>query len=91
MDLSLYSALLTSGGDGTIHECVNGLLAREDGCQIPIGFLPNGTGNDTCFCFQISTVPQALNSISKRESIKLDVIKILIDYDSEEELKAAAV
>ena len=30
LDIDLYSAILVSGGDGTIHECVNGMLMRPD-------------------------------------------------------------
>jgi diacylglycerol kinase family enzyme len=35
------------GGDGTYHEVVNGMLHREDKKKIPVGFIPNGSGNDT--------------------------------------------
>lgn len=37
--------VLIVGGDGTIHEVVNGLLGRE-GARAPIGVIPVGTGND---------------------------------------------
>lgn len=40
-----YDGLCVIGGDGTMHEIVNGLLKREDGAKIPIGLLPGGTGN----------------------------------------------
>jgi sphingosine kinase len=48
MDLKLYSGLLVVGGDGLMHECVNGLLSRKDWSQInkfPIGLIPAGTSN----------------------------------------------
>ena len=42
-----YDAVIAAGGDGTVHEIVNGLsVAAGDGPTIPIGLLPLGTGND---------------------------------------------
>lgn len=48
LELDDYSCVVTVGGDGTIHEAVNGLLTRQDGRRIPLGFLPNGSGDDFC-------------------------------------------
>jgi sphingosine kinase len=47
-NLSEYSALVAVGGDGTIHEVVNGMLKRQDKLKVPIAMLPNGSGNDAC-------------------------------------------
>lgn len=38
-------ALLAVGGDGTVHEVVNGVRSRAAG-PIPVGILPAGSGND---------------------------------------------
>ncbi|NQU06468.1 MAG: diacylglycerol kinase family lipid kinase, partial [Calditrichaeota bacterium] len=43
-DISGYNGICAIGGDGTMHEVVNGLLSREDGLKIPIGLIPGGTG-----------------------------------------------
>jgi len=48
IDLRNYDAMVAVGGDGTLHEVVNGLLQRQDGQKLPIAFVPNGSGNDTC-------------------------------------------
>ncbi|MBN2263626.1 MAG: diacylglycerol kinase family lipid kinase [Prolixibacteraceae bacterium] len=40
-----YDGLCVIGGDGTMHEIVNGMLKRDDGVKIPIGLIPGGTGN----------------------------------------------
>jgi diacylglycerol kinase (ATP) len=45
MNLSEYSGLIACGGDGTVHEVANGMLARKDGVRQPIGVIPNGSGN----------------------------------------------
>ena len=36
--------LLVAGGDGTVHETVNGILRGDESCEF--GLLPVGTGND---------------------------------------------
>lgn len=42
-----YDAIIAAGGDGTVHEVVNGLsVAAEEGPTLPLGILPMGTGND---------------------------------------------
>jgi diacylglycerol kinase family enzyme len=45
MNLGDFSAIISCGGDGTAHEVVNGMLAREDGVRVPLGVIPNGSGN----------------------------------------------
>ena len=42
-----YSAVIAVGGDGTVHEVVNGLLrASSEGETIPLGIIPLGNGDD---------------------------------------------
>jgi YegS/Rv2252/BmrU family lipid kinase len=40
-----YTAVCIIGGDGTMHEVINGMLKRADKQQIPLGLIPGGTGN----------------------------------------------
>ena len=40
-----YNAVLAAGGDGTVNEVVNGLLAAPGGSALPLGLLPLGTQN----------------------------------------------
>ncbi len=44
-DLDRFEGILVVGGDGSIHDIVNGLMSRKDNRRIPIGILPAGTGN----------------------------------------------
>ena len=83
-DLSNYSTIILIGGDGTLHEGVNGMLMREDKLKVPVAFVPSGTGNDTCSCLNIKSVNDALESIKKGQTIGIDVIKVLVDYENEE-------
>ena len=45
LDFDGYDGMIVIGGDGTMHEVVNGMLTRSDKKQIPIGLIPGGTGN----------------------------------------------
>ncbi len=45
LDPDKYDGICGVGGDGTLHELVNGLLTRPDNANIPIGMVPAGSGN----------------------------------------------
>lgn len=47
------SALAIAGGDGSIHDVVNGMLHRKDKRKVPIAYLPNGSGNDCCRAYNL--------------------------------------
>lgn len=47
------TAVVAVGGDGTVHEVANGLY----GTEIPLGYLPAGTGNDFAREWEISFDP----------------------------------
>ncbi len=44
-DAERYTALAVAGGDGTLFETINGLMAREANARLPLGLIPMGTGN----------------------------------------------
>ena len=52
--------MVAVGGDGTVHEVINGLMRRDDNRKVPIGIVPNGTGNDTCAGINIDTIEESL-------------------------------
>lgn len=41
--------LVPVGGDGTVHEVVNAMLAREDRRKVPIGIISAGSGNNIAY------------------------------------------
>jgi hypothetical protein len=86
MDVDKYSVVVAAGGDGTYHEVVNGMLAREDKRKIPVALVPNGSGNDLCSALGIMTLEDALENICKRTVISIDTTRVLMDHDSEETL-----
>ena len=81
------SAFIAVGGDGTLHEVVNGMMFRSDKRRIPIAFVPNGSGNDTCKSLGIQSIDQALEYIQKGDLVKIDLNRIHIDSDSFDEIE----
>jgi diacylglycerol kinase (ATP) len=65
--------VVAAGGDGTVHEVVNGLMAVEDARSV-LGLLPIGTGNDS-----VKMVPgtrllgSALDALAAGHTARLDV------------------
>ncbi len=44
---SSYDVVVAVGGDGTVHEVLNGLMTIPAGDRPTLGLLPTGSGNDT--------------------------------------------
>lgn len=47
-----YDLVVTSGGDGTLNESVNGLIAND--LKMPFGYIPAGTVNDFATTLKLS-------------------------------------
>ena len=45
VDMTSYDGFCCIGGDGTMHEAINGLLKRKDKQRFPLGLITGGTGN----------------------------------------------
>jgi len=67
-----YKAILAAGGDGTVHQVVNGLIrGREDqGFLPPIGVIPMGSGNDFAKTAGLKKDPRHLLSILQNFSTR---------------------
>ena len=72
------------GGDGTMHEVINGLVKYKN---ITLGFIPGGSGNDFSRGFQIPSDPvealKVLLRLSKREGQWIDIGKIAMGNQQE--------
>jgi len=83
IDFDQYSGLVAVGGDGTMHEVVNGMLARKDNKQLPIGLIGNGSGKGTSQALGIDDVNDALDYIVAASCIKADIYKVLVDHEED--------
>jgi len=78
-----YSIIVAAGGDGSYHEVINGMLAREDGKRLPIAMVPNGSGNDLCTSIGIMNLEDALDTIVQGTVCQFDTIRVLCDNEDE--------
>jgi diacylglycerol kinase (ATP) len=65
-----FSAVVSVGGDGTIHEILNGIMYKK----IALGIIPAGSGNDLARTLEIShDFEVAFHSLSNHKSKVIDV------------------
>ena len=49
-----YKKVVAMGGDGTIHEVINGLMAVPEDKRPALGIVPIGSGNDFAYSMNIT-------------------------------------
>eukprot|EP01135_Chromosphaera_perkinsii_P003587 Nk52_evm45s248 gene=Nk52_evmTU45s248 len=78
-DLKKYDGIITVGGDGLLHEVLNGLLHRDDKKQaskMPLGLLPAGSGNAMVRSLDINCFKSGVLIAIKGNHIPLDVMHV---------------
>jgi YegS/Rv2252/BmrU family lipid kinase len=73
IDPSEWDGILAVGGDGTLFEVINGLLANRDSVPVPIGAIPVGTGNSFVKDLGVENVEQALEPVVERRTRRVDL------------------
>jgi len=79
LDLSNYDVLCIVGGDGTFHECVNGIMTRSDdeAQRIPLAIIPGGTGNSLVLeLLGDAKSGKSIRHIMRGVSVPIDICKI---------------
>lgn len=64
------------GGDGTMHEIINGMLSRRDKSTVPLGQIPAGTGNSFLYGFDCHTPEDAVSRILTGTTRPVDVAQV---------------
>ena len=80
--MDAYSGIVSVGGDGTFSEIINAMLKRKDGRKLPIGIVPNGSGNCLAGELRITDIDVAMDYIITGQAVKCDAIKCLSDYET---------
>ncbi|MBN1767401.1 MAG: diacylglycerol kinase family lipid kinase [Prolixibacteraceae bacterium] len=81
-----YRRVIAIGGDGTLHEIVNGIMYQEhiDPGEIILGMISVGTGNDWIKTHSISTnYAEAIRLIKKERIIHQDVGRVVFKNDQQ--------
>ena len=74
-----YRNIVAVGGDGTIHEVVNGIFIQKKvpTTEIALAVIPAGTGNDWIRMYGISkTYSEAVKSLVQKRTVLQDVAKV---------------
>lgn len=72
-----YDGLCVIGGDGTMHEVINGMLSRKDNDRIPIGLITGGTGNSFMHDMKCVDPVKAAKKIIEGNIRAIDVAKVI--------------
>jgi diacylglycerol kinase (ATP) len=71
-----HKTLLVLGGDGTLSEAANGVLALPQAKRPTLGFLPGGTGNDFLRDFAITDLESAAQAIGAGKTVAVDGVDV---------------
>jgi diacylglycerol kinase (ATP) len=72
-----YRRFLAVGGDGTAHEILNGVFARNPAAErIALGFLPLGTGNSFLRDFTKQGAEASLDALLANRTRQVDLVRL---------------
>ena len=80
LDFDSVDTLILIGGDGTMHEVLQGLYTRDDperAREVAIGMIPTGSGNGFAASVGSWDVHTALWAIMKNLRLPMDIVSIL--------------
>ncbi len=73
-NMSEYDGFCCIGGDGTMHEAINGMMTRQDGQRFPIGLITGGTGNSFMHDLNCLDPVEAARRIVKGQRRQIDIL-----------------
>ncbi len=79
LDLDGCEGLCVFGGDGTIHEVVDGLMQRAKPASVPLGVIPAGSGNTVHQHLECTDPLEAARRIVAGRTAPLDVARATME------------
>lgn len=76
MSLQDVDGICAIGGDGTLHEVLNGMMRRKDGKRLPLGLIPGGIGNSLMHDLQTTDPLKAAERIAGFAPQPMDLMKV---------------
>jgi YegS/Rv2252/BmrU family lipid kinase len=76
LPLSEKSAVIVIGGDGTVHETINGLMQRASIADVPLGIIPAGSGNSMMWHLDCLDPQLALSRILAGQVSQIDLCEV---------------
>lgn len=85
-----YRKIISVGGDGTLHEVVNGVMSQDicPSTDITLALIPVGTGNDWGRMFGIPLVYEGAVDVIKEARVTLHDIGTISYYEATEQKKS---
>ena len=80
LNITEYDGFIGIGGDGTLHEIINGMLSRHDDHKIPIGIIPGGSGNSYMHDLNLTDPLKAAKAIINGKTRSLDTAKVEVNH-----------
>jgi len=75
-----YNLVIAAGGDGTVHEIINGLMQVPAEARPRLGIIPLGSGNDFAHTLGIRSNPvEALKQVFTGQPMKIDLGRFNIE------------
>ena len=86
-----FDLVIAAGGDGTVHEVMNGIADKE--YRPTVAIIPAGTTNDYARVLQIprGNLVEAAKLIENEESIFMDIGKVITDKETSYFMNIAAM
>ncbi|MCA9490681.1 MAG: diacylglycerol kinase family lipid kinase [Myxococcales bacterium] len=69
-------AVVAAGGDGTVHEVLQGLLASDERPRTALGILPLGTGNSFVKDVGLDDLGRAAAAVGSGNTREVDVVRV---------------
>ena len=78
LDFDGFDGICPIGGDGTMHEIINGMMLREDNKKIPIGLITGGTGNSFMHDLNLLDPIESAKAVIDGKKQAIDIVDLRI-------------